>query len=281
MVFDVLCKRDFNINYTFMDANNSHMSEATLTIHIQNKKPVDLFDLTESLQAVARQYQKFLEESEEYSTSDATRLYVQEVKSGSIIIILKDLVPAIIPYSEYVNSVLKFIEFIKEALDYLSSKTDQKPKEFDEKDLKNLYDIVNIVAKDNGSQMNFIGNFDNLTINAPVLSTDGNAAQNGITRERIINKTPIKMVHEKVLFYWDSTKYDSKSSKSIDRGRIDDLADNALKVSFNDESMKSEMIDLEENPYHFMFIVDVEVHTVNKMPALYKILKVHDKIEKD
>ncbi len=40
------------------------MSEAKLTIHIENKRPIELIDFTESFESLGNEYYKFLAESQ-------------------------------------------------------------------------------------------------------------------------------------------------------------------------------------------------------------------------
>ena len=36
------------------------------------------------------------------------------------------------------------------------------------------------------------------------------------------------------------------------------------------------MLDIEENPFHLAYIVDVEVMDIQGIPSVYKILKMHE-----
>ena len=251
------------------------MSEAKLTIKIENKKPVELTDFTDSFSSLANQYYKFLYENEAFSLKTETKLYIKEIKSGSIITELSDLVPLVIPFVEHSNSVIEFTGFLKKGFEYFLGKTEEKPKDFDLKDCNNFNNIIKPVAKDNGSNVTFLGdfNFGDVTIN--VNSVEANAIQNGIIKEKEMLKEPTQNIKRKVLFYWDSAKYDDKS-KSIDRGFIDSIHGSALKVTFEDDTTKSKMLDIEENPFHLAYIVDVEIHEIKNIPCLYKILSLHD-----
>ena len=257
------------------------MSEAKLTIHIENKSPIELIDFTESFEALGNEYYKFLSENENFKLKKETKLYVKEIKSGSIITVLSDLVPAVIPFAENANSVIEFTKFLKSGYDYFLGKTSEKPKDFDLKDCNNFNNIIKPVAKDNGSNVIITGdfNFGDVTINFNYNSQEANAIQNGITREKNELKEPVRNIEEKVLFYWDSAKYD-EGSKSADKGFIDSINANPLKVVFDEQETKKEMLDMEENPFHFSFLVDVEVMTINKIPSVYKIVNLHEVIQK-
>lgn len=257
------------------------MAEAKLTIHIENKNPIELIDFTNSFESLGNEYYKFLAENSEFRLHPETKLYVKEIKTGSIITVLSDLVPAVIPFVENSNSVIEFTKFLKTGYEYFLGKSKEKPKEFDLKDCNNFNNIIKPVAKDNGSNIIFTGdfNFGDVTVNINYNSIEANAIQNGIAKEKLLLKEPAKKIEENVLFYWDSAKYDG-NSKSVDKGFVDSLSSNSLKVIFDTQDTKTKMLDMDENPFHFSFLVDIEVMTVQNIPTVYKIIKLHEAIPK-
>lgn len=257
------------------------MSEAKLTIKIENKRPIEITDFTDSFNSLANQYYKYLSENESFKLNQDTKLYIKEIRSGSIITELSDLVPLVLPFVENSNSVIEFTGFLKKGFDYFLGKTEEKPKEFDLKDCNNFNNIIKPIAKDNGSNVLFNGdwNFENITVNFNFNSVEVNAIQNGIQREKENLKEPTKNIQHKVLFYWDSAKYDEKS-KSVDKGYIDSVSFKSLRVSFDDDYTKRLMLDIEENPFHLAYIVDVEIMDIQNVPTVYKILKMHEFFQK-
>ncbi|MCT3817874.1 hypothetical protein HZQ56_18225 [Elizabethkingia anophelis] len=259
-----------------------NMSESRLIITIKNVNPIEITDFTNSFNALGEEYYKFLSESDNYRLSKTTKLYVKEIRSGSIITELTDLVPMVLPFLENTNSVIDFTSFLKKGYDYFLGKSKDKPKEFDLKDCNNFNNIIKPIAKDNGSQINFIGDvgFGDITINFNFNSQEANAIQNAISREKEDLKEPVSNIHTNVLFYWDSAKYDERS-KSVDRGYIDSINTGALKVVFNDQDIKKEMLlSLDSNPFHNVYLVDVEVLTVMGIPNVYKILSLNQILPK-
>jgi len=254
-----------------------NMSEAKLTVKIENKRPIELIDFTDSFESIGQQYYKFLNESENQKLSKNLKLYVQEVKTGSIIAVLSDLTPILIPFVENTNSIVEFSKFLKSGFDFFLGKNDKKPKEFDLKDCSNFNNIIKPVAKDNGSNMVFTGdcNIENVNINFNFSSIEANAIQNGISKYVANLKIPESNNHTNVLFYWDSAKYDDKS-KSIDKGCIDSLWDKPLKVIFDNPNKSEMFLKIENNPFHYAFVVDVEILTVKNIPTVYKIIRCND-----
>jgi hypothetical protein len=65
-------------------------SSHLLTVKLSNGRPVDLVDLTTSLSALAQDFEDFSNKNSQDPMPDNLRLYVREMRSGSII---ADLMP--------------------------------------------------------------------------------------------------------------------------------------------------------------------------------------------
>ena len=257
------------------------MSEAKLTIHIENKRPIELIDFTEAFESLGNQYYKFLSESKDFRLTNDTKLYIKEVRTGSVITVLSDLTPYVLPFVENSNAVIEFTKFLKKGFDYFLGKTEEKPKEFDFKDCSNFNNIIRPIAKDNGSNAIFTGeiNIEKLTIEMRFDSIEANAIQNGIEKEKKLLKESQKNIYGNVLFYWDFAKYDEKS-KAVDRGFVDSISQSSMRVTFDDITIKKSMLDMDDNPFHFLFLVDIEVMTVQNIPAIYKIVALNEVVPK-
>ena len=60
--------------------------EAILTYVFNNTRPTELLDLTSSLLAIGEQYRGFIRRQSDSLAEDDYRLYVREVRTGSIIV---------------------------------------------------------------------------------------------------------------------------------------------------------------------------------------------------
>ena len=252
-------------------------TEAGLSIEIKNIRPVELADLTKSFSSFAEEFRRHIELREPEASAAEVKLYVKEIRTGSIIADLVAVSPQLLQGVSYLNAVVTFSKNLKTAYDYLTGKSDETP-DLDKTSYENLANIVEPVAKDRGSQLN-IG-----TINAPVVinmnSTDANAAQNSARRHIEKLKAPESRLHEKVLLYWYQARGDAKS-KAGDRGIIESISKRPVKVIFATDSIKLSMVLEEENPFKEAYIVDVMVETIGDKPAMYKILAVHDKMNRE
>jgi hypothetical protein len=83
--------------------------QATIRFEVQNSKPVDLFDLTSALSAFGEGYQDHIIQSGIDLDRDHLRLYVKELKTGSIIADLVSLAPQISAIVEHIDLATGFI----------------------------------------------------------------------------------------------------------------------------------------------------------------------------
>jgi hypothetical protein len=257
--------------------------DAKLTIEIQNKRPVELLDLTESFLSLGDEYKRFVAAHPDLGVAQNVRLYIQEIRAGSIVADLVALVavgaPMALPYIENTKHIIEFAKYIKDAYSYFTGKEDKKP-ELLPAEYTNLSKIIEPIAKDNGSQINITatdGGKVQITFN--LNSTQANAAQNTIRREIEEFREPESRVHFQVVMYWYRASRDPEKQVG-DRAIIESISTNPVKTIFEDEKTKAEMILSDPNPFLSAYIVDVFVDTIKGKPALYKIIKLHERIEK-
>lgn len=262
--------------------HSSRMSpnEATLTIEINNKNPIELLDLTDSMHAVGKQYVRYLNKTGN-TVSENTKLYVKEVRSGSVIIELSDLLPFSIPFVDITNwnSILEFVQHLKAVYEYLLGKGPKPEGDFQKADWQNYSSIVNPVVKDEGSQINISGDFiDKRKVTINLNFTETNAIQNRAAQEISLLKAPTTGEHKNAVFYWHTIK-NAKSGTSGEKGIIESISVNPVKVVFDDETIKNGMAFMEnKNPMLSGFIVDVYVESINEEPALYRIQRLKGEV---
>ncbi len=252
---------------------------AKLTLEYQNKSPVELADLSLSLLAVSEEYQLHVECSVEPIGDDGVRLFVNDIRAGSIVAELISMAPYVLPFVEHANHIWAFIVRLKGAYDYLLGEPGEKPA-LQRVNYQNLSNILEPIAKDNGSQLNIVAvNATNGTIEVKVTSVNANAIQNRIRRELALLKAPTTGTREKVVLYWYQARNDPKA-KTGDKAIIESLHDGPVKVVFMSESIKSQIIASPENFFRVAYIVDVSVETIEGKPILYRVLSLHEKIDR-
>lgn len=251
---------------------------AVFTVEIQNQQPVELIDLTNSLLSLADEYRRFSGRQDVADVEDV-RLYIKEIRAGSIIADIVALTQNVLPYVGYATSVINFSIYLTKAYDFLIGRAASKPTELQKVNYENLSSFVEPVAKDNASQLNCHVTINgNVTQQITINSLEANAVQNRAKREISLMKESIIGIKEKELLYWYQARNDPKS-KAGDKAVIESIQASPVKVIFNNDEVKSQMI-YGENPFTSAYVVDVEVGTIKGKPTIYKILNVHERIER-
>ena len=154
-----------------------------LQITINNTKPVVLTDLTMALLGVGQQFERFIENETTEQHQTGSELFIKEVRSGSIIVELVAQAIPVVPLLWQGGSIVEWIGYGKSVIDWLSGKLDKPPKDVTKQDLKQWSNILEPVAKDHGSQLNFTVSSGGQVINQFFINSEqANAAQNAIRR---------------------------------------------------------------------------------------------------
>lgn len=265
-------------NTVNMEADSQIIPENSFRIHLENKKPLELIDFNKSLLALSSQFESFAIDKCNFEKSEI-KLYVQQVKSGSIIIDLVEFATAgIIPLVQNTNLIIDFASHLKEIYNYFIKGVGEKPK-LTISECKDLIEITNPVAKDAKSKMTFsIVNNGNNNI-TPVFIMDSiasNASQNTLKNE--ITSLQVKedqnVIHTaQLLTMFQIRDIDNKNGN---KGTIEAILDKPLNIVFESEEIKKQMLDSDLNPLKTAYVVDAVVQNANRRPVAYKILKLLD-----
>lgn len=257
-----------------MTTNN----EISLRVEIKNKKPLELTELTKSFVGIANQYNTYAEKHATTEVEREARLYVKEIKSGSVILDLMEIASVgVIPFLENTNTIIGFADYCKTAITAFLTKSEEMEK-YSVADCKDFSAIVNPIAKDNGAQFNMSTNV-NGVLNQYVFldSKDSNALQNIIGKNIAELKKPeVKETNEKVVLAFYQTRSKIKS-KTGNKAIVDDIEKGkAVNVIFDSDELKKEILKGDNNPNNYGFLVDIKVETVSDKIVAYRILKLHD-----
>lgn len=260
-----------------MAAPVEQVKDVRLIIHIENKRPIELMDLTKSLVSLASQFNDYVKTTANVEHREA-KLYVKEIKSGSVILDLIEIATVgALPFIENINTIVGFAEYLKTGFQYFLGNKEGKKPEFSTKDCNDFSQIVNPVAKDNGSQINI-----NTTINGDVTnvlvmtSLEANAFQNIIKSEskQMLLPEP-KGDYEKVVMYFDTTKSNIKADTG-NKAIIESIDKKSARVIFDTDELKEKILKGEENPLTTGYVVDVKVENVKDKLAAYKVMVLHE-----
>ena len=98
-------------------------SEIKLSIKICNVKPVELNQLTSSLNALAKEYDLFCNKQLSLAKNERRLEIVKlELEKGSLLV---ELIPAAMPTTREINPVLAFTQYLVETLDFFTGKSER------------------------------------------------------------------------------------------------------------------------------------------------------------
>ncbi len=245
--------------------------ENSLIFKIDYIKNVELDDLVLSLNGLSNQYTKFLEQDNNNALNQELKLYIREIKKGSIItdLFVATASTGAIQFLENIVTIVEFVKYLKYAYDYFLGKSEKK-RDYSKAELRNLRNIVEPVAKDGGSQL-IIQNCDNMIIN--LTSEQANAIQNRIKREE--EKQIIKDFRS-VSFTLFKARVPQDLTTGFSGIIQEILPDKAITTVFQDVKTRDKIININENPLQKIFIVDVIVIFENETPVKYQITNVYD-----
>lgn len=245
-----------------------------LEYNLENQAPIELLDLTNSLVALGDEFKGYLQKHPGFGSPDELKLYVREVRTGSVVAHLVAFAPLLFSFAEHSNSVIEFGRYLSLAYKYLLNKSNDKPDTVEKRNYENLSRIVNPVAKDNGAILNVSTIIKgNVTYNVKLSSPEANIIQNTARREIERLKEPESRLREKVVMYWYQARNDF-SNTAGDMGIIESISKSPKKIEFATEEIKRAML-YQEDPFRRAYVVDVEVETIRDQPVLYKIVSYH------
>lgn len=261
------------------------LEDTILTVEINNNKPIELVDLTSSFLSIGEEYQRFVASHPGFAEAPNIRLYIKEINTGSIkadlVAIATATAPYAMPFLSGANSVIGFAKHLKSVYDYFLGKTDGEKPVLQNTEYHHLANIIEPVAKDQGSQINFITQNNNHTEVYLAFTLDShkaNEVQNLIARERLQLKAPETTPYRKKVLYWYQARNDLLS-RAGDRGIVESISAAPVKIEFEDDAAKDAMLHGLQNPFLTGYVVDIAVETIQGRPVLYKILGYHGRVE--
>ncbi len=258
--------------------------DAVLRVEIKNQRPVELADFTASMSAFAEAFKDYAAAHTQDPQPENMRLYVRSMQDGSIVAELVALAEQTQFILENAEVLAGFVGNLQDVISYFLGTTRAAPAGIPStKQARQIGSIVEPIAKDSASQMN-IAIAGGVHFHAPVqinlTSLEANAVQNAAARF-LGPSLPASCVASDQLMTLDQVKNRLKA-KTGDYGIIETITDRPVRLQFLSEEAKRAVLELDhENPLQSVFLVDVEVRTVEGKPRLYRIIEVKDVIPKD
>lgn len=165
-------------------------------------------------------------------------------------------------------------------IEWLNGTLDKPPKDVTKQDLKQWSNILEPVAKDHGSQLNFTVSNGGQVINQIFINSEqANAAQNAIRREIGLLDEPDDHMQRKRVMTWYQTKFDD-SSQTGNKAVIESISKSPVKVIFENKAVKKALMagnpQLNKPWNELAYIVDVKVQTVQGIPKVYTVINYYE-----
>ena len=261
-----------------MSSTEADIGEQYLEVVIRNTKPVVLTDLTLSLLAISQQYEQFVETELPPEARVSTELLVREVRTGSIVFELIAHAIPVAPLFWSGGSIFEWSKVVKDIILFGLGKLKNPPKELTKNDLKQWDSILEPVAKDHGSQINFVvRDQGSVVVNQVIVTSDeANAAQNKL--RKLINQydEPVDVTHKKRVMTWYQAKFDP-DSQTGNKVKVEAISKKPLRVLFDNNAIKEAMYAQGSQfgvPWHKLaYVVDVQVQTIDEQPRVATIMK--------
>ncbi len=258
----------------------------SLVYNFKNTRPIELVDFTSSLFSLGEQYRSYVARRQPAHGEDDVRLFVKEVRTGSIIAelismatqssFLAPVAPLILQYADELGEWFDFFKGVKDAADIKNMLVGTS-----KKDLQQISNIIEPVAKDSGSVFSMAA-FSGGTIvnNFNLSSVEANAGQQQLRRLIEARPVPASGVQPDQVLAWYQVR-DDGAAKPGDKAVIERFSPRPVRVRFASDAVKAAMIDTPDNPFKRLFVVDVDISFVDGKPVLYRILELKTSFERD
>lgn len=253
--------------------------QSSLTFHIANSRPVELIDLTSALAAFGDAYQDFVVNSGFDTDRRNIRLYVKEIRAGSIIAELFSIAQQISIIDKHDEIAAAFLSNLNEIIQFflgLNKPTSiRQSSEPTKKEAQQIVNILEPIAKDGSSQL-FLNVQGDMHIHLPSYSygsLEANAVQNGVRRYLGPPLPSSHIRHDQLLKLFQVR--DGTKGTVGDKGIIEEISTSPVKLIFASEEVKRIVLE-QSYPFQHLFLVDAEVKTSEGKAALYRIISVKD-----
>ena len=257
-----------------------------LTVTLDHDGPMPLTAFTEALTRLSGRYGRY---SRAHGGEETAKLYIDEIRQGSIVI---DLVPAAMAAQaviEGAGGINNLVEFGKNVASLLGSFRSGAADKSDVSitDCEDVRAIIKPVIQTEGGGLTITVTGDNNVIQPVLLhidQQDGKVIDNRAALLRSALNTEAEQSLTETLFVWkqiqDAPGVES-GKRSPDRGIIATIDNVARPVTFSDGHVKEGMYRGAANPFEVGFVVDARVLLGPNGPAGYRITALHDVIPLD
>jgi hypothetical protein len=262
----------------------------SLTIEYRTELPMEVAEFAESLHALADEFRDF-NASPNSATSDV-KLYVREIKKGSIVAVLEPLhrvVDAVSPVATAVfsdikiaNELIKFGQYLKGMFESLKHQGISNLRGSRRRSSENVRSIFRPIAKDPGGtvKLSIVGDHNNVY----VINADSKEVRRVMALEpaaRLLDEVArqIDVQRNKVRLVWDRVGRDGTGKD--DRVVISAIDPKPRKCIFEDLAIRASIVRDSANILRHAYIVDAVIERKSGRISRYRIIKLHSRLSLD
>lgn len=244
--------------------------EPLLTVRYENRNPVDLLDLGNSLTAMGERFR-------DLDGVQDGRLYVRQMRPGSIVAELMPLLEQASAIGKYSQVLAAFMANLNDLFQGFLIYNPRLLRRTPRPDARQVQRILAPTVGDSGSQISININVGRDLHISPTIQIDSDEA-NEIVRgaRRFLRDGPIPEANsfEGEDLYVTQAR-DERHSRSVDRGVIETIWDRPVRLTYESDRVRREILGRPENPFLLRFVVDGEAQFVGGKPVAYRIYRVH------
>lgn len=269
--------------------------EVKLVLEFNNDAPIDLLDFTNALTAIALEHTAAIQNARQGISPEDTRLLLLDVRKGSIIMELVSLTTMFLSQAETINTSVDFVKNLSSWASALRNPggrmpvPEGQPHSVTVKHINNFQKIAKPVMDDPNGRFSLYAKLqEGNALSEFVLTREAASTsyQNLEDQRRELDQTESR-VHKKVIMRLhqlsaDSLKTGKKSSEKGIIEQVDMIPRTLIYVSeLAGQRIKEEITNSDGNTLKKVFVVDVNVETIDGKPKAYRIINLHDIIDLD
>ena len=248
-----------------------------LTIELKHDGPIPLSEFTRSLERLG---QRYVREAREVGSDEDPQLYIAEIRKGSVVVdFITKTLPPVSEMLAASNALFTFAENLRGLIQKFSAPNPTGVSKADCDDMRAIAGpVIHTLNGDLNIFYNALGAEPIRLSQQSAIEVDNRAA---VARLKLEQKE--EHIWTSVLLVWDQVRDapGKEEGRSPDRAIVAAIDHRARQVTFESEDLKEQMGRHGLHPFDKAFLVDVKVLVGPNGPLAYRVLKLHDVLDRE